>query len=73
MKNLASKEPVVLIGLLCSAIVLVAGHFGLVLDSASVQSVVEPLVVSVLARQFVTPAIRTVVDEAEDLAEKVKH
>jgi hypothetical protein len=69
MTKIHKKEPLVLIGLLASLVVLAAGHFGIVLDHATVQSVVEPLIVSLLARPFVTPAVRKAVDVAEEVAE----
>jgi hypothetical protein len=72
MTNIHKKEPLVLIGLAASGIVLLAGHFGIVLDHATVQTVLEPLVVSLLARPFVKPNVQKVVDDAEKVAEKVE-
>jgi hypothetical protein len=72
MAKIHKKEPLVLIGLLASLVILVAGHFGIVLDHATVQTVLEPLAVSLLARPFVTPAVHGAIDAAEEVVEQDK-
>lgn len=67
--NIHKKEPVVLIGLVASGLVFLAGHLGIILDHATVQGVLEPVVVSLLARPFVKPALGGV-DVVEDQLEK---
>lgn len=49
------KEPLLAVGVLVSLVVFAAGELGIVLDEASVQAVLEPIVVAVIARNFVTP------------------
>lgn len=52
------NEPAVVVGLLVSALVFVAGHFGVVLDGASLKEVLTPVVVGILTRRFVVPSGR---------------
>lgn len=55
MRSLLNSEPLVLAGVLAAGIVLVAGHFGVILDKPTITSVLTPIVVAVLARFKVTP------------------
>ena len=49
------KEPAVVVGAVASLVVYLAGTFGVVLDEASVQTVLTPIVVSLFTRPFVSP------------------
>lgn len=49
------NEPLLVVGFLTSGVVLVAGHFGIVLDNPTVEAVLLPIVVAVLGRFHVTP------------------
>lgn len=50
-----AAEPAVVAGVLAGAVVLLAGHFHVVLDKPTVTSVLTPVVVGVLTRFHVTP------------------
>lgn len=49
------SEPALVVGALVALLVLTAGHFGIVLDEASVTEVLTPLVAGLLTRRFVVP------------------
>lgn len=53
--NKIKNEPAVVVGLLVSGIVFLAAKYNVVLDEASVEAVVFPLVTGVLSRFFVVP------------------
>lgn len=48
-------EPVVVAGVVAGGLVLLAGHFNVLLDKATITEAVLPLVTAVLSRGFVTP------------------
>lgn len=62
--EILKNEPAVVTSVVVSALVAVCGHFGIVLDHASVTEVVSILVVGVLTRQFVTPNRKVLVDKS---------
>lgn len=53
--NKIKNEPAVVVGLLVSGIVFLAAEYNIVLDEASVEAVVFPIVTGVLSRFFVVP------------------
>lgn len=56
LDQFASKEPALIVGAVASVLVLAASKLGVVLDDASVQAVLTPLVVALFARFFVSPS-----------------
>lgn len=56
VKSLIAREPLVVLGIAASAVVVVAGKLGIILDQASVKDALEPILVAVVGRQFVSPA-----------------
>lgn len=56
ISSVVSGEPAVTVGVLASVLVFIAGKAHIILDDASLQAVLTPLVTAVLARFFVVPA-----------------
>lgn len=56
--NKVKSEPAVVVGILGSLIVIAAGHFGIILDEASLKEALEPLVGGLITRQFVVSATK---------------
>mgnify|MGYP001610613423 CR=1 FL=1 len=50
-----SDEPALVTGAVVGLVIFLAGHFGVILDEATVTEVVSPLVVALLVRSKVTP------------------
>lgn len=59
LAGLLAKEPALVVGLAASVIVLGAGHFGIILNKATVTSVLTPVVTALLTRALVSPARKT--------------
>lgn len=58
--SITKREPLVAVGLVVSAIVAVAAVFGIVINPATLTSVVLialPIVTSIVGRKFVSPAV----------------
>lgn len=58
--SITKREPLVTVGLVVSAIVAVAAVFGIVINPATLTSVVLvalPIVTSIVGRKFVSPAV----------------
>lgn len=55
IRGLLAREPVVITGLVVGALVLLAGHFEVVLDEVSLEAVIAPIVAAIFGRNFVTP------------------
>lgn len=55
---LLAKEPAVIAGFVAAAIVLAAGHFGILLDKPTITSVLTPIVLGAATRFAVSPAIK---------------
>lgn len=51
-----AAEPALVIGFAASVVILGAGHFGILLDKATVTSVLAPVITALLTRKVVTPA-----------------
>ena len=54
--SIIAKEPALIVGLVVSAVIFAAGQFNIVVDEASVEQVVAPIVTALIARFFVSPA-----------------
>lgn len=59
------KEPAIAAGAVASAIVWVAGHFGVILDAPTLTAVLTPLIAGIVTRFFVTPASNVAVKKSD--------
>lgn len=56
IKDVLLREPAIITGLLVSGVVVVAAELGFVIDEASAQAIIAPIVAGVISRFFVVPA-----------------
>jgi hypothetical protein len=59
LARLFAAEPALIIGFAASVVILGAGHFGILLDKATVTSVLAPVITALLTRKVVSPAKKT--------------
>ncbi len=55
VKAIINREPAVLTGLLAAGVVVLAGHFNIVIDEINLEAVLAPIVAALITRQQVTP------------------